>query len=140
MYEDRYEDGKRSAWEFEYTGHSLAPTTFSRMEYHAGRQKYWDEQSKLIEQDIRDKGVKLTEQSVTGGKRFVATVDNALGDRLSEARGKSDRHRSIKESLEAYLFEFNRTPDRMFSLKLADLKFFGLVGTTTVFGDNEIES
>jgi hypothetical protein len=138
MYEDRYQTGNRDAWEFEWPGKALEPSTSQRLEYHRGRQRYWDEQAAGTETEIRAKGVSLQERSVTGGVRFEATVDAALGSRLGEQRQKSDRHRNVAEQLEGFVSEFQRTPDRVFKLKLADLKFFGIVGEITKFGDEEL--
>jgi hypothetical protein len=135
MYEDRYASGNRDEWEFEFSGKALAPTAQARCDYHTGREKFWNDKASTTEKAIRDKGVSLEERGVTGGVQFVAKVDQALGSQLGEERGKADKHRSVREQLEGFLHEFNRTPERLFKLKIADMKYFGLIGQETKFGD-----
>lgn len=135
MYEDRYESGNRTDWDFEFSGKALAPSAQARCDYHAGREKFWIEKAATTEKAIRDKGVSLEERGVTGGVQFVAKVDQALGSQLGDERGKADKHRSVREQLEGFLHEFARTPERLFKLKIADMKYFGLIGQETRFGD-----
>jgi hypothetical protein len=138
MYEDRNESGERSNWIFEYHGEDLIDSTSKRLSYHQGRRKFWDTEAEKVEKEIRDKGVSLEERGVTGGVRFEARIDAVLGQRLAECRTKSDSHRSLAEQYEAYRHEFNRNPQSNFKLRIADLKFFGLVGDVTKFGDETL--
>lgn len=140
MYNNRLAPGLRDEWEFEYRGSELSASAAKRMAFHAGREAHWDQVAEETEKEIHANGVKLTEQNITGGKRFVAELDVKLGDQLADARRRADAHRDVKEALEAYLLEFERTPSRVFSLKVPDLKFFGLVGKTVRFGDEILEA
>lgn len=140
MYSDRYESGNRDGWEFEYQGAELVTSTRKQFEYHAGREEYWSSEAKKMEGQIRDSGISLEEYAVTGGTRFEAKIDTSLGARLTECRAKEKEHRVLREQFEGFLHEFERPQNtsHTFKLKLADLRFFGLVGDAVKFGEVEL--
>ena len=138
MYEDRDTTGNRDKWDFEFLGSALIKPCQKRLDYHKKREDHWTKEAKATEDQIRAKGVSLEERGITGGVRFEARVDTVLGERLGEQRGKLEKHRKLREQYEGFAHEFERTPNRTFALKISDMRFFGIVGGDTVFGEETL--
>lgn len=128
MFRDHYEKGNRDGWTFAYTGAELSKALVPRLNYHTERADYWEDEMKSTEDKIRTSGISIEEYGVTGGSRFEAKIDTALGARLTEAREAFKVHRKLVEEYLALDSEFYREPQRRYELKLGDLRFFGLIG------------
>lgn len=138
-YDDYSGTGERSKWTFSYQAKDLFETTNARAKFHRSRRLHWNEEVRQLEAEIRDKGVELKEIPVTGGHRFEASVDTALGRQFTEAKEKEEAHAKRQEQYDAYVHEFERDPEKTYELNMDDLRFFGLVGAKTVrFGDQDL--
>lgn len=115
----------RANWTFAYRSVALIAPCQTRAAFHRGRETYWAEQTAELEAKMREKGIELREQQVTGGTQFSAVVDPDLARRLGDAKAKHDHHRAEARTFEAYVGVFLAT-DATYHLTIADIDYFGL--------------
>jgi len=114
MYND-HRDRNRDSWKFTYKGSDLVEAAKAKVEYYRRQ-----------EVSLREKlGVRLQNSNMS------------LNSKKSEdIKKRAFEAASFKEQCEVQAHEFNRTPDREFSLSLSDVVFFGLAGHRP-FEENE---
>lgn len=114
MYND-FRDTNRDRWRFTYKGSELLPFAQKRQkELHAQE----SEARAQIQQLMGDKT-----QSVTGEK----------AKRLEQVAVKAATQ---AEQFDVFVHEFERSPDKEFTLSVSDVVFFGIVGRPADDNDN----
>ncbi len=102
--EDSYQN-ERSVWKFTYKAKELLPFAQQRLAEHQAVES------------------KLRQQLATLIQDPASFHDDA---KLQQLKRDVDRHSALREQFEVYCHEFNRTPNKEFSLKLSDIVFFGI--------------
>lgn len=118
--------GKRREWTFGVAAERIAEAAAERAAYHEGHEAHWAVEQARLEQEVRDKGMTLHEQQVTGGTNFVASVDAALGRQLNEARSKNESHRTAAEEYRRWERALKLKPNATLYLDSDDVAYFGL--------------
>lgn len=115
----------RAGFTFQYESATLKAACDKEAGYHRDREAYYDQQASELETQLREKGVELREQQVTGGAQFSAVVDPQLGQMLTVARSKRDTHRQSAELFEAYAGAFGAS-NTVHWLTIDDVRYFGI--------------
>lgn len=117
----------KAGWSFSYQAEDLLAASERQAKFHREREAFYTEQATEIEATLREKGVELREQNITGGPRFAAVVDPEIADQLATARQKRDLHASKAKRFEAYSGVFGRpTNTTSYSLTIEDVDYFAL--------------
>ena len=116
----------RSDFRFPYRDKQLKEACDKEATYHRNREQHWSSEADRLEAEIREKGLELTEQQVTGGAQFGAKVDQILAGQLGTARQRRDHHRSSAENYEAYAGAFTPSPEQVRYLTIDDIRFFAI--------------
>lgn len=109
-------DRNRESWKFTYKGSELQNFAGAKVSYFKNREAEYRQNLANL---LNNKSIALN-----SGK-----IDKVKGILQSSA--------SMKECCEVFLHEFNRTPDREFSLSMADIVFFGIAGHSIAVDDEE---
>lgn len=119
----------RAGWSFSYRGSELAVAARKVAAFHRERQGVYETQAVDLEARLREGGMELREQQVTGGPRFAAVLDLDIGNQLAEARNRRDSHRALAGTFEAYVGAFGaagRDCDKSYHLTVGDVDYFCL--------------
>lgn len=118
-------DEGRAGFRFVYESEKLKEACQLRSLYHRNRQDFYIEQAATLEAKLREKGVELREQQMTGGPSFAAVVDAEISTELQKARQKRDWHRQEAELYEAYSGAFGSSTTTYW-LTIDDVRYFGI--------------
>lgn len=118
-------DEGRDGFRFLYESAKLKEACQLRSLYHRDRQDYYTEQAATLEAKLREKGIELREQQVTGGPQFNAVLDPEISKELQLARQKRDWHRQEAELYEAYSGAFGSSTTTYW-LTIDDVRYFGI--------------
>lgn len=116
----------RTAFAFPYSGAKLMEASAKQAEYHRQREAFYQSENDRLEVEIREKGLTLREQQVTGGPRFTADLDREAGEQLALARQKRDGHAQSARTFEAYVGAFSTQQGQQFFLTIGDVDWFAL--------------
>ena len=117
----------RTTWTFPYDQSDLERASKKQATFHRSRQAYYVGEATRLEALLREKGIELREQQVTGGPQFSAVVDADLGKQLGEARTRRDSHERSARVFEAYAGTFLKgSIGTIRHLTIADVDFFAL--------------
>jgi hypothetical protein len=116
----------RVDWTFPYRGEVLTRAANAQTDYHETRRSFYAGEATRLEGELRDKGIEMREQAVTGGPQFTAVVDPVIGQQLAEARQRRDRHDASVRRFKTYAGAFTEQPDRTFHLTIEDVDYFAL--------------
>lgn len=106
MYND-FQSPSRTVWKFTYTGKELAAAAKAKVAYYKSRENKLRD---LLSVAMADRSKPVSSDS--NKKMESQVLDAALQG----------------EQCEVFLHEFERTPDREFSLSISDVVFFSLAG------------
>ena len=111
-----FRDRNRESWKFTYKGSELVKAAQAKVDFYAAQ-----------EEEYRVKTASaLTDRSVA-----------VNGNKLDKLKNKLTSAASQKVNCEVFLHEFKRSPDREFSLSMADVVFFGLAGHSIKTDDDD---
>lgn len=116
----------RDSWTFQYPAEKVAAAAHERAVYHQSRVEHWTVTRDAVVGDLRDSGLEITEQQVTGGERFDVQFDPAKTKRLSEAQSKIRDHARKQQRYEAFARVLLRQPTQVLELDVDDVDYFGL--------------
>lgn len=116
----------RSSWTFPYRANAISRAAAKQAAFHRERETHYIGEAERLEATLREKGIELREQQVTGGAQFSAVVDPDLARQLGEARNRRDGHNRSARLFEAYVGAFNETGDLVRHLTIADIDYFAL--------------
>lgn len=111
-----FRDRNRENWKFTYKGSELIDAAKSKVAFYASQE---DEYRTKVSDAISNRSI-----AVNSGK-------------IDKLKNKLEAAAAQKENCEVFLHEFSRTPDREFSLSMADIVFFGLAGHSINNSDEE---
>ena len=117
----------RSAWTFNYRAAELQEASERQAAYHREREAYYKEQAEALEVKLREGGIELREQNVTGGPRFAAAVDPEIAEELHQARMRRDAHATKAKRFDAYVGSFGAVGTTVsYQLTIEDVDYFAL--------------
>lgn len=129
----RVDDGLphgRAAITFAYTAKKLAAASLRQALFHREREQYYTEEATRLEEELRRSGMELREQNVTGGPQFTAVFDSQLGQQLTDARLRRDRHATAMKKFDTYAGAFaanaGTNEGNLFWLTIDDVYYFAL--------------
>lgn len=109
-------DRNREGWRYTYKGSDLATAAKAKVDFYTQR-----------ESELRTRmGKMLADQSIA--------INNS---RMNKVKQLLENAAMNKEQCEVFAHEFNRTPDREFSLSMGDVVFFGLAGHKIAVEEDE---
>lgn len=111
-----FKDRNRESWKFTYKGTDLVDAAQAKVDFYAAQE---EEYRTKMANALNDRSVAVNSSKI-----------DKLKSRLEFAAAQ-------RENCEVFLHEFDRTPDREFSLSMADVVFFGLAGHNIKTNDDD---
>ena len=119
--------GLRSDWKVKVPALQVVAAAMEQQAHHLSRQEWWENQQAIAEKDLRENGVEMREQPITGGNRLQAILDPERSRRVEECRGKVESHRQRAEEYQAYIHTLNliiKEGEGTVELGVSDVQFF----------------
>jgi hypothetical protein len=125
----RITEGRRDRWTVKVPAKRLAKCCDERMEYHAGRLKFWDAERRDAEEKLRAVGIQLRHFAVTGGQRMEAQLDAGLAKRVSECEQRLKTNQDALAKFRAFKALLTLAGDEPgVELTADDVLYFNLEG------------
>lgn len=119
--------GLRGDWKVKVPALQVVEAATERREHHINRKHWWENQLAIAEKDLRENGVEMREQPITGGNRLQAILDPERSRRVEECRAKVESHRQRAEEYQAYIHTLNliiKEGEGAVELGVSDVQFF----------------
>lgn len=103
----------------------LKDASQSKFDYHRDRFSWWENEEATAKTAIRENGLTISENPVTGGYRTEVQIAPPLLTRLNECVTKKKSHEGQRDEFKRWVEALDRA-DEGFNLAIDDLQFFGL--------------
>ena len=125
---------QRSEWNFEYTAAKLAEAASIKKAHHEERLAWWEAKQKEVIEDVKAKGLEVTESlameyatssAFTGAIRGAQlTVKNDYQEKLNECHQKIRTHGSKVKEYDGWIQMLEANDEQRVKLDIDDWLFF----------------